>query len=357
MIGMIQMKIFKKIITISIIAIIMTIILENNLYMVKCITNDYCVTLPVKAALFAKDLNDDYIEYLRKDFENIQKNNEGKIIFNFYDAKFNKSTQIADINDKLNQGVDLILLDIVDIDDLEEVIKKIAQYNVPVLVFNREPSSIDVIKSYKKAFLVGTDSKQAGILQGKMITDAWNSNKQAIDKNNDSILQYIMLVGERFNQTSMDRSKYSILTIHQAGIKTQELASPILNWNTESAKSTVEALFLRYGNQIEAIISNDDSMAIGAVEALQKYGYNNGNESRVIPVVGVDGVPEVKELISKGFMLGTALQAPDLANTIYTIGMNLVYDRDPVEGTPYKLDETGVSVLIPFQEYTGPMFK
>ncbi|OOM16026.1 galactose ABC transporter substrate-binding protein [Clostridium saccharobutylicum] len=351
------METFKKILTISVITIIVTIILGNNLHMVKCITNDYSVTLPVRVALFTKDLNDDYIESLSKNFEDIQKNNNGKVIFNFYDAKFNKSTQISDINNKLNQGVDLILLDIVDINDLAEVIKKIAQYNVPVLVFNREPYSIDVIKSYKKALLVGTDSKQAGILQGKMIAHAWNSNKQAIDKNNDDILQYIMLAGERFNQTSIDRSTYSILTIQQAGIKTQELASPILNWNTESAKSTVEALFLRYGNQIEAIISNDDSMAIGAAHALQKYGYNNGNESKVIPVVGVDGMIEAKELISKGFMLGTALQDPDLANTIYTIGMNLVYDRNPVEGTPYKLDETGVSVLVPFQEYTGPMFK
>ena len=67
-------------------------------------------------------------------------------------------------------------------------------------------------------------------------------------------------------------------------------------------------MLLKYSDKIEAIISNDDSMAIGAVQALQKYGYNTGNKSKVIPVVGIDGVPEAIELISKGFMLGTALQ-------------------------------------------------
>ena len=199
---------------------------------------------------------------------------------------------------------------------------------------------------------------QGGTLQGKMIVDAWKNHKQLIDKNQDDVLQYILLIGEKLNKTSIDRSAYSISTIQEADIKTEELASPILNWDTESAKNTVGALFFRYGNKIEAIISNDDSMAIGAVQALQKYGYNSGNNSQSIPVVGLDGVSEAKELVSKGIMLGTASQeTADMANAIYTVGMNLVYDRNPVEGVPYKLDETGVAVFLPYQEYTGPMFQ
>lgn len=54
----------------------------------------------------------------------------------------------------------------------------------------------------------------------------------------------------------------------------------MLYWDTEVARTTVEALFLGYGSKIEAIISNDDSMAIGAIEALQKYGYNTGDKSK-----------------------------------------------------------------------------
>ena len=37
--------------------------------------------------------------------------------------------------------------------------------------------------------------KQAGILQGKILVDAWNTNKEAIDKNRDNIMQYVMLTG------------------------------------------------------------------------------------------------------------------------------------------------------------------
>lgn len=131
-----------------------------------------------------------------------------------------------------------------------------------------------------------------------------------------------------------------------------------MNWDTASAKDAVDALFLRFGNKIEAIISNDDSMAIGAVQALQKYGYNTGNKFQSIIVVGLDGVSEAKELVSKGFMLGTASQeTADMTNTIYTVGMNLVKDRNPLEGVSYKSDETGVAVLLPYEPYTGPMFQ
>ena len=51
-------------------------------------------------------------------------------------------------------------------------------------------------------------------------------------------------------------------------------------------------------------------MAIGAIEALQKYGYNKGDKSKYIPVVGIDGIPEAKDLINKGFMTGTVIQDP-----------------------------------------------
>ena len=112
-------------------------------------------------------------------------------------------------------------------------------------------------------------------------------------------MQYIMLRGERDNIEAIARTKYSVLTINNAGIKTQELALQVCNWNEEVAKNTTKALFLQFGNKIEVIISNNDAMAIGAIEALQEQGYNNGDKTRTIPVVGVDAIPEAQELIKK----------------------------------------------------------
>ena len=40
-----------------------------------------------------------------------------------------------------------------------------------------------------------------------------------------------------------------------------------------------------------------------------------------------------------------------MAKALYTVGMNLVYNRNPLEGTDYKFDETGVAIRIPYKEY------
>ena len=49
-------------------------------------------------------------------------------------------------------------------------------------------------------------------------------------------------------------------------------------------------------------------MAIGAIESLQKYGYNSGDKTKNIAVAGIDGLPEAKDLIDKGFITGTVIQ-------------------------------------------------
>ena len=68
-------------------------------------------------------------------------------------------------------------------------------------------------------------------------------NKEAIDKNNDNILQYIMLIGKSNNTAAIARTKYSILTINNAGIKTQELASKVCNWDQDVAKNLLNHFF------------------------------------------------------------------------------------------------------------------
>lgn len=77
-----------------------------------------------------------------------------------------------------------------------------------------------------------------------------------------------------------------------------------------------------------------------------------GGEAPKITVVGVDAIPEAQELIKKGIMTGSVLQdSYDLAKALYTVGGNLVYNRNPLYDTEYKFDQTGVSIRLPYKEY------
>lgn len=225
--------------------------------------------------------------------------------------------------------------------------------NIPVIL-NPDPAEeiINFMKPYKNFVVVGADFEQSGTIEGKILVDEWNSNKESIDKNHDNILQYVMLKGRIGSPLTELRTKYSILTLNEAGIKTEELSSPECEWLEDCARSSIESLFLKYGNKIEAVISNNDAMAVGAVKALQKYEYNKGGKEKTIPVVGIDGMPEAKDLVQKGFMVGTVVVEPhDLAEALYKIGMNLALDKPSLENTNYKFDNTGFTVHLKYKKY------
>lgn len=348
------MKIFRKILLIIIASVMMTGIVASCYQNTISINAQVIEEKPVKVAVLLYRFDDAYISLVRQSLEEIQKENEGNVQFTFYDGNNDQSIQNESLDKLLEQkDVDLFLLNLVDTKSTKEAINKIKENNTPVLLFNREPVDIEAIKSYKKAYFLGTDAEEAGILQGKILINAWNSNKQIIDKNKDNIMQYIMLMGESDNLEAIERTKHSVSTINSAGIKTQELALKVCNWNEEEGKNATKALLLQFGNKVEVIISNNDSMAIGAISALQEQGYNKGDKTKTIPVVGIDAIPEAQELIKQGIMTGSVLQDPSaMAKALYTVGMNLVYNKNPLDGTEYKFDYTGVAIRLPYEEYT-----
>lgn len=348
------MKSFERLLSVNIlIFIIIAMIVSCKQYESYRTIEEIDVLNPIKVAVLLYKFDDEYIAEVRKSLENIQAENPDKVEFSFYDGMGNQEVQNETLDKVLKERTDLILLNLVNVDIAQNIINKIKQTNIPVILFNREPNISEIpIKSYSRALFIGTDAREAGVLQGKILINEWRKNKSNIDKNGDDIMQYVMLMGERNNLEAIVRTRYSILTIEEAGIKTEEVALRIANWNKELAKSAMESLLFRYGDRIEAIISNNDAMAIGAIEALQNAGYNKGNISRTIPVVGVDAIKEARDFIDKGYMTGTVLQDDyKMAEALYLVGMNLALGRKPLEGTNYEFDETGVSIRIPYEEY------
>lgn len=349
------MEILKKI-SAFVECIVITVIMTSG-----CITQKVNAQVnglrqkPVNVDVVLYNFDDKYISLVKQGFEEIQKQNQEKVIFNFYDGKGNQAIQNAVINEIIKNGKsDVLLVNLVNIQDTQDVINIVKSKNIPIVFFNREPISIDPIKAYNKSYFVGRNSKEAGRLQGEIIIDLWNNDRSFIDKNNDGILEYIMLQGERASIESQERTQYSISTIEKAGIKTSQLASSINGWRRDLAKESMSSLLLKYGNQIDAIIANNDEMAIGAIEALQNNGYNKGDKTKTIAVIGVDATSEAQELIHKGYMAGSVFQDPfEMAKASYTIGMNIFQGNEPLYGTEYKSDETGVALRLPYTKYVG----
>lgn len=337
----------RIIVLLECIVIIFLIIAEYNIRKVNAQTSGLRQRFVIiDVVLFNSE--DAFISSVKQSLEDIQKQNEGKVKFNFYDSKGNRAIQNEIFDNISRNNQDILLINLVDITDAPDVIEKFRQKNIPIIFFNREPVSLAPLKSYGKAYYVATSAKDIGALQGKIIINLWNNNRNAIDLNGNGVLEYVILRGQQTNIGAYEITESVISTIENAGIKTKQLQSIIANWDIKLARDSISSLFLKYGTGMEAILANNDEMAIGAVEALQKYGYNLGDKKKTIVVVGIDAIPKAQELIKKGFMAGSVFQDPSkLAKAIYTIGMNVYERKEPLSGTPYKFDDTGVAVRIP----------
>lgn len=355
------MKILRKIITSILVMLIAFILLSIS--KVSILTNSSIninnerLTNATKVAVIFHRGDDFYMMRLKESLENIQKKNQNKVAFTFYDAKNNIAIQNEILDAVLKEKFNLIILNLADKkeDTVENVIFNIKQRNIPVILMNIPQNVVEkVSKLYAKAAFVLPDSKKAGSNQGKIIVDLWNNNRKFLDKNGDNILQYVLLQGEVDDPQAIDRSKYVLSTINDSGIKTENLGIIDANWIKEIAKSSFEQMFLKYDGKIEAIISNNDAMAIGAIEALQKYGYNKDDHSKYIAVVGIDRLPETIDLIDKGIMAGSIFQDPDVAaEMLYIIGMNLTNNLNPIENTNYKIVDGEIIFPFSYDIYTG----
>lgn len=307
-----------------------------------------------KVAVFLYKFDDTYISTVRQNLEKIQTENSDKVEFTFYDGKGDQATQNDTIETVIQKDTDLLMVNLVDTGAAQTVLDKIKAAGKPVVFFNREPQDQAIIKSYDKACFVGTNAKDAGIIQGKMISDLWNSDVAKYDKSGDGILQYVMLKGEPDNPEAVARTEYSVKTIEEAGIKTEQLELQVCNWDQALAQNAMDAWFSKLGEKIEIVIANNDGMAQGAISALQAQGYNNGDAAKFVPVYGVDATESAQDLIKNGFMSGTVLQdAPAMAKALYETGMNIAGGKTAIEGTSYAFDESGFAIRIPYQEFTG----
>lgn len=150
-------------------------------------------------------------------------------------------------------------------------------------------------------------AEESGTMSGEIIAEYWNAHPEA-DKNGDGVLQYIMITGEPGHQDATLRTEYSVKAITDAGIKVEEIANDTAKWDKVQATDLTKALISSKGiDSIEAIICNNDDMALGAIEALKAEGYNTGDATKYIPVVGVDATAPALEAMANGSLLGTVL--------------------------------------------------
>lgn len=233
----------------------------------------------------------------------IQKSAEGIAAVDIVDSQNSQPTQNDKVDLFITKKYNSMLINPVDRTAAGVIIDKGKTANVPVVFLNREPLPEDM-KKWDKVYYVGAKAEESGTMSGQLIADYWKAHPEA-DKNGDGVLQYVMLKGEPGHQDAELRTTYSIQAIEDAGIKVEKLAEDTAMWDRVKGQEKMAAFLGSHGDKIEAVLANNDDMALGAIEALKAAGYFSGD--KYIPVVGVDATAPAVQALQEGTMLGTVL--------------------------------------------------
>lgn len=268
------------------------------------------------------------------------------IIMNIMDGKNNQSNQNGQIDALINGKYDVICVNMVDRTVAATIVNKAEEADIPVVFFNREPVEKDFYL-WEKTCYVGTDAREAGQMEGQMVVDAYQEDPEGIDKNGDGKLQYVIMEGEETHQDSLIRTEYSLKTITDGGIELERLDRGIGNWMRSPAYEQMLQWLNMYGDSIEVVLSNNDEMAMGIIEALKEKKMLEDGPL----IVGIDGLKDAIEEIRKGHMRGTVVNDADgQAKVIIKIACAYAQGKEPQELVP---EMEGKYVYVPHYTITA----
>ncbi len=270
--------------------------------------------------------DDTFINNIRAELEQCAKDFEQEtgitVHMDIEEAKGSQYTQNDQVERFIALECDALCINPVDRTAASGVIDKAMAGNVPVVFFNRQPVEEDMNR-WDELYYVAVSAKESAILQGNIVAERYREDPASLDTNGDGVVSYVLLEGESSHQDSLIRTEWSIRTLKDAGVPIERITGGIANWERSQASALMEQWLLEYPDTIELVICNNDDMALGAIDAMERA------EVSGIQVVGIDGTTPGIAAVEQGKMMGTVSSDKErYAKAIFTIAADKALGRD-----------------------------
>lgn len=287
-------------------------------------------SLRIGVSLYRAD--DTFINNLRSMMEEKAKEYERekgiKVTLDIQDAKGNQNTQNSQVERFIALECDVLCINPVDRMEASGMIDNAMTAGVPVVFFNRQPVEEDMNR-WDQLYYVGVDARETAILQGEMVVDLYAKQPEAVDLNGDGVVSYVMLEGETSHQDSLIRTEWSVQTLKDGGMPIEKITGGIANWERSQASALMEQWLAEYPDTIDLVISNNDDMALGAIDAMERAQVTGVN------VIGIDGTTQGLEALKNGSLLGTVSANKELyASAIVELAASCALKEVPPEEYP-----------------------
>ncbi|MBB4007173.1 substrate-binding domain-containing protein [Allorhizobium taibaishanense] len=207
------------------------------------------------------------------------------------DAKADPAKQMEQIKAIIAAKPDAAIVALIDSDMGAEVSKMATAANVPIVYVNNTPSNIEELPA--KEALVASMETEAGTLQGKEVCRLLNGKGKAV-----------LLTGPLYHDAARTRTAVVEKIFSEApcnGIAVLEHQSA--DWETALADQQTEE-WLKAGVTFDAVIANNDSMALGAIDALKRHNV----DMKTVVIAGIDATADGKKAMMAGDLDVTVLQ-------------------------------------------------
>ncbi|MHC2357206.1 ribose transport system substrate-binding protein [Sinorhizobium meliloti] len=207
------------------------------------------------------------------------------------DAQNDTSCQLDQVQNFVSSGVDAIIVVAVDGDSTPALTKMATDAGIPIVYANHPPADVD--KLPETAAFVGSNEIDSGTLETKEVCRLLGGKGAAY-----------VLMGPLNNHSSLTRTKdiHDVIATDECkGMSVIEEQSA--NWDRLEA-ANIMTNWLSTGREFNAIIANNDEMAIGAIQAMKAAGVDM---SKVV-VGGIDATPDGLAAMAAGDLDVTVFQ-------------------------------------------------
>ncbi len=204
----------------------------------------------------------------------------------------------TDVNKQLDQvknfaagGVSAIIVDPVDSDGTPALSKVAEDAGIPLIYVNVQPTDLNTLG--KQQAFVGSNETESGTLQTKEVCRMLGGKGNVV-----------IMIGDLTSQAARQRTQDVhdvVKTPECSGIKVAQ--EQVGNWSRVNGADLVSN-WLTSGVEFDAIIANNDEMALGAISALKAAGASTDK----IIVSGIDATPEALQAMKTGDLKVTVFQ-------------------------------------------------
>lgn len=207
------------------------------------------------------------------------------------DAQNDVGKQLSQIQNLIAQKVDAIIVNPVDTDATPKITKMVSDAKIPLVYVNRKP--VDFEKLPAGVAFVASDERVSGTLETQEVC--------RVLKGKGNI---VVLMGELSNEAARTRTKdieEVVATKECNGIKILDKREG--KWSRTNAQDIVTN-WLSAGTKFDAIVANNDEMALGAINALKAAKKWTPD----FMVAGIDATPDALASMKAGELKVTVFQ-------------------------------------------------